>query len=468
MAASLEVDNRSLKRFLSKIGYKGQPLTIKRFKSISIADAKAHWGDAYDRPITLPRTNARLNTKLSLHTVKYIHQVILESSSLHAASCALAVTEPTLAAHLGNFNVKGNPLDFKTFKNMTVEEVQGIWGDNYTKQMVAEAKKFSDFPFSYIHAQIREAANLERAAGRLGHASDTLSRYLGCILYKEDTLTFDLLHQMTVEEANAYWGPDYYKPMVNSIANLDNFTVEFVHKKIATAINPTRASSALGLSNQSITHQLSNFLINGRPLTYEVFKNLSVDEARSLWGDNYQRPMRAPAIRIEDYNFTYIHEILCKSATLRLAAFRLKVRSASISNYLASITYRGAGLTFHTVKQMPIEQAKALAAQRPQPAESQLQRQPRPQPIPILGKRTTQPEAQVIEAEDDNSLLNPQCDETKIKRMLVVDDDDDEDDFSLTWPNPNLFFAAQAPKPHILSPDPESPDSQFEELSWVG
>ena len=134
-------------------------------------------------------------------------------------------------------------------------------------------------------------------------------------------------------------------------------TVERIHQVILAASNISEAATVLGVGIVTLASHLSKFIVDGELLSFDVFKRLSVELAKQIWGADYRKAMVAPLIELKGYAGSYLHEIARCSQSVREAAIKLGVMDHTLTRYLSKFSFNGNKLTFHIFKKLSVTQA---------------------------------------------------------------------------------------------------------------
>ncbi|MFZ4076502.1 MAG: hypothetical protein ACOYKA_00815 [Legionellaceae bacterium] len=132
-----------------------------------------------------------------------------------------------------------------------------------------------------------------------------------------------------------------------------NFLFQYSIKEIHQAIlkcaeNKIALARHLNTSDtMTLPTHLGKFLFNGRPLTIERLKQLSVEEAALHMGEYYDAVLPERQPRIARYSPTYLHQICSSADTIRSAAVLLGIRDHTLSRYLSAVTHKVHGKTIH-------------------------------------------------------------------------------------------------------------------------
>lgn len=352
-ATRLGVWDETLARHLGKYLYRGHPMTFKVLNELSIADARAYWGKNYYQPLQPYKVN------INQYTVAYIHSQVRAAKSTREAASSLGVGDRTLASHLSKFFYKDQPLTFTSFKALSVKDAQANWPQNYFQPMQASRIDIKKYTAAQIHQQLHQAGTTREAANLLGTSDHTLARHLGKFIYNGKPLSFLRFKNLSVSEATAAWGERYNQPMQPSPINIKKYTMAYIHEQVLDSVTASEAASRLGLTHSTLTTHLGKFLYKGEPLTFTVFKNLSVAEARAIWKKKYEEPIKSSRIDLKKYKISYIHEQIRRASTIREAASFLGVTDGALIIYMGQLRYKGQPLNYNLFKQITLTEANA-------------------------------------------------------------------------------------------------------------
>jgi hypothetical protein len=131
------------------------------------------------------------------HSVAMIHQAIINNISVAEASKDLGLKDPIiLASHLGKFVLDGEVLNFRSFKELSLERAREIWGSKYQQPMFATEIKVRDYSAFHIYQVIRNTKTIREAASLLGIRDHSLERLLWEHKFENKRLTFKSLKNM--------------------------------------------------------------------------------------------------------------------------------------------------------------------------------------------------------------------------------------------------------------------------------
>ncbi|WP_419418928.1 hypothetical protein ACNVED_10280 [Legionella sp. D16C41] len=361
-AGRLGVAQSTLQRHLGKVTYLdaqgiAQPLTYEAMKTVWPSEevGKAAWGEAYEGPM-----NA-IKIDLTQKTMRQIHAVILESSSLNKAAGQLGVRNATLQRHLGKvtyLDAQGiaQPLTYEAMKTVWPSEEVGkaAWGEAYEGPMNAIKIDLTQKTMRQIHEAILQNSSLQGAAGRLGVSERTLRSHLGKVTYLDaqgiaQPLTYEAMKTVwpSEEVGKAAWGEAYEEPM-NATERIDltQKTMRQIHAVILQSNSLQEAAGRLGIIDATLQRHLGKVTYLdaqgiAQSLTYEVMKTVWPSEGlgKAAWGEVYEEPMNAIKIDLTQKTMRQIHAVILQSNSLQEAAGRLGVIDATLQRHLGKVTY---------------------------------------------------------------------------------------------------------------------------------
>jgi hypothetical protein len=130
-------------------------------------------------------------------------------------------------------------------------------------------------------------------------------------------------------------------------------TVAKIHQAIIKSDTVRNASKKLGLADPIIlASHLGKFILDGKILDFDSFKELSVERAKVIWGHKYAQPLSAPKIRMAYYSAIHIYEAVKYFDTIRVAASNLGVRDHSLARFIENFSYENKKLTFKRLKSL--------------------------------------------------------------------------------------------------------------------
>jgi|GEM_PF-2307618 len=185
-------------------------------------------------------------------------------------------------------------------------------------------------------------------------------------------------------------------------SNLSNYTVAYIHQVVCNTRCVSAAAKKLKLADCSIlTSNLGKYLFNGEPLSVEVLKALSVEDARKIWGKAYAKKIRSPDININQYNAAHIHYLSRQTENVRNLASLLGVRDHTVHRYLSKFTFDHKLLTYEVLKSLSDDEALEIFGDHYEalhPAQ-------RINLTPSILEKSDQLRAEVILERDDFSVL---------------------------------------------------------------
>lgn len=281
----LKVHAQSLARYIGNFLHKGVPLSYKTLKKLTIAQAQAEFGEAYEKKI--PVSNVPLNKR----TMQVIHTTILESKNLSDAACMLHVDHKVLAEHLNKFLYENTSLSYDLLRALSVPEALEKFGEDYEKEMNASPVPSNSISLHSIHQVILSSNNLHQAAHALKIHHQSLARYIGKFFHEKEPLNYEQLKALTEEQAKVQFGENYERGIDTPKASLDEMTFRVIHCAIKESNSLSHAAGKLGVHHKTLEKHLNKFFYAEAPLSYRILNNLAVDKAKELFGDNYEERM---------------------------------------------------------------------------------------------------------------------------------------------------------------------------------
>ncbi|MDF1684202.1 MAG: hypothetical protein P1U36_06050 [Legionellaceae bacterium] len=189
------------------------------------------------------------------------------------------------------------------------------------------------------------------------------------------------------------------------MSKLSKYTVAHIHQVICNAHYPSVAAKKLKLTDSSIlTSHLGKFLLYGEPLSVDILRMLSVEDARKLWGVGYTQKIDSCEININQYKPAHIHYLSRKTDSIRNLASLLGVRDHTVHRYLKKFEFHHKPLTFELLKSLSGEEALQVFGTNYEalyPAQ-------RINLTPSILEKSIQLESETIIEQDDFSILAAQ------------------------------------------------------------
>lgn len=215
----------TLQRFLQKYSLNGAPLSYRKLKQLTVAQAE----DAIQN----------YNTPLFF-------------------SDAVNNNEFTVA------NSSCNLLGFSRFREWTLSQLHEF--------ILTKVNANPDIPYNDI-------------AGEIGIASDVLNRCIGRYIFKNRLLDFNTLKELPIESGKNI--SNYFEPIKFQKNKLKNFSLAYIHQKIIHSKSKFGAAISLGVHQRTLCGYLANYRYQDKKLTYRKLKALTPQEAEQLWPDHY-------------------------------------------------------------------------------------------------------------------------------------------------------------------------------------
>lgn len=220
-------------------------------------------------------------------------------------------------------------------------------------------KTISLKPLSQIHQAILESDTVSEAENKLG-VSGVLAGFLRkATNYRGFTLSFETLSTLSIEKAKEQFGSDYDKPVILKQGSLSDYSPQEIHV-LATNDKDKKLSSLasdLGLGRDSLKRGLARYQYNGRALTFNLLKTISLEEAPTLFGDSYTVKFSKPK-KTSIPTWRQVHSMLadCRSIDDAIVALGVSMNSLQIS--LSKFRYNGEKLRLIDLKTMSVGSAE--------------------------------------------------------------------------------------------------------------
>jgi DNA-binding protein Fis len=295
---------------------------------------------------------------LDTHTIADIHQIIRKSQTLQEAASKLKVSSRVLKRYLDKFNYIDTRLNFEFLQDLSEEMAQLYWQEAYNKPMKVRALSLDKCTFAQMHQQIRDAASLRSLAADFGVSDLTLEIHLAKFQINNQPMTFQLLQSFDEHEFQILMGAQYQQLMKSKIVKLCTYTIAQIHQQVIETNSLSKAAMQLGVASKTLKLNLEKFNYKNTSLTYEIFKELSIEEAQAYWTEAYHQPMVPLKKNISDYKLAYVHELTLKTENILSTANLLGVPSTTLERCLSKFNYEHEVLTFDTLKSISKENAQ--------------------------------------------------------------------------------------------------------------
>lgn len=286
-AAFLGLPSRQpLMQFLYKLG-----LNFLDFQKLSPATVLHRW------PVPSPQFAKKNKKTIANCTPAEIYAAISRAQSNTGAAHSLGIQHTTLSIFLGRYSYQHKRLNFSLLRALSLEEAKTIWqekGEDFYGPIETQKVNLADYTLAQLHKKIRRTKSISATANFLGVTSVTLERHLGKFSYKNCPLTFEILQQLSIHEAETAWKSNYYKRMPPPTIQIGAYPLSRIHQLAHTHPLASKAANDLGVTVVTLHHYLRGFTYHNKPLTYEIFRKLSVVEAEGAWGEMYYQPPFSP------------------------------------------------------------------------------------------------------------------------------------------------------------------------------
>jgi effector-binding domain-containing protein len=284
-AGRLGVSNATLASHLGKYLYQGSPSNYKILKGIPLENGADTFGECYESLMDASPVN------LKLLTLRQVHDVIQQSTSLRDAATRFGVFYDTLSRHLGKFMHQGNSLTYEFLKGVSLDKGPEIFGDSYELLMDASRVNLNTLTLRQVHDAIHQSENLSKAATRLGVFAGTLALHLGKFIHGDHPLTYAALKGIPLENGPQVFGDCYESLMEATRVELKKLPLKLVHEMIHQSTSLLDAANRLGVTRTTLKSHLHCCLpqaIEGGVFCF--LKKLTVEDAHLKYGFSYYLP----------------------------------------------------------------------------------------------------------------------------------------------------------------------------------
>lgn len=120
--------------------------------------------------------------------------------------------------------------------------------------------------------------------------------------------------------------------------NLDKFTLYEIHNHILYSVSITDVIESLGIiEKESFSAKLSMHFLNDLPLTYELLKNITVNDAQNIWRIAYYKPLPIVHTDINHYLLSDIHRVILDAENVSIATGLLGISSTFLTFILVGV-----------------------------------------------------------------------------------------------------------------------------------
>jgi DNA-binding protein Fis len=300
-----------------------------------------------------------MKNPLNAHTIADIHQIIRESQTIKEAASKLKVSSVTLTYHLEKFFYMGTTrLNFEFLQKLSEENAQLFWQEAYNKPMWVKVFSLEEYTFAQMHQLIRNAKSVHTLAADFGVSDFTFKMNLAKFRINNQPLTFQLLRSLDEHEFQILMGDQYQQLMKSKTIKLCMYTIAHIHQQVIQTNSLSNAAIQLGVAAKTLKIYLEKFNYKNAPLTYKIFKALSIEKAQEYWAEAYHQPMVAPKKKISDYKLAYVHELVLKTKNISSTANLLGVHSKTLERSLSKFNYEHESLTFDILKRISKKKAQ--------------------------------------------------------------------------------------------------------------
>ena len=224
-----------------------------------------------------------------------------------------AVRSAVLARQLGKFQILGQGsschLTFQGLCQLSSEEASADFGMEYHKPIMKKRVSVDKYTIAHIHKQIIQLRNehcLTREVSAcevstlLGTVIETLRQHLnkfpslGMFDRSSSPLTFEYLCSLSAEEVARYF-PDNSHDLLMVEEKRNNFnaySLADIHRAILQASGISNACTVLKIHSNTLKSWIAKFELDGKLLTFKSLKNLSLQFAGELYGEQYNALLR--------------------------------------------------------------------------------------------------------------------------------------------------------------------------------
>jgi transposase-like protein len=326
----LGVSSQRLESELGKFFHQEAPLTYAILKGMSLQDGDQIFGERYDSPMEAYQVDLK---KL---TLRHVHNVIQQSTSLNDAATLLGVVSQALERHLNKFVHQGAPLTYAILKGISLQDGDRIFGERYESPIGVSQVDLKKLTLRQVHDVILQSASLHDAASRLGVENKTLERKLGKFSHQEVPISYAILKRISLQDGAHIFGKCYESLMEASRVDLNKLTLRQVHDVIQLSTNLSKAANLLGVSSQTLACHLGRFFHRGHSLTYKFIKEVPLKKGSEIFGARYESPMKTQKVDLSMYTISDIHKEFLMSKSFSEAASRLGTSQVSLKKHLHS------------------------------------------------------------------------------------------------------------------------------------
>ena len=329
----------------------GVPLTYSILKHKSAVEIYNYWGDLYHEP--LPKSCSNIYK----YPLSFVHNLIVNSKTSTTTTDLLGISQSELNTYLNKYRLSKNiPLTFDFLKSLTLNEAEDIWGDEYNE---TDTKPLYLYAFSEIHKKILNSSTENEAAHMLNTTVDDFKTYLGRRqLVPYEPSTYEYLKKLTVEKASEILQKKYNRLLYKSKIVIDKYPFSTIHREIAKSRSLSEAASFLGVSSVQLGIYLGRCAPANQPIYFKYLKSLSVEDAKTLWGSNYNKRMIAKRIDINYFSFSKVHQVILDTNSPIEAINALGISGKPINSYLIKFYVDNAPLKYTRLKTMSVASAR--------------------------------------------------------------------------------------------------------------
>ncbi|HWY36647.1 MAG TPA: hypothetical protein VNX68_18530, partial [Nitrosopumilaceae archaeon] len=230
------------------------------------------------------------------------------------------------------------------------------------------------YTIAHIHKQIIQLRNehcLTREVSAcevstlLGTVIETLRQHLnkfpslGMFDRSSSPLTFEYLCSLSAEEVARYF-PDNSHDLLMVEEKRNNFnaySLADIHRAILQASGISNACTVLKIHSNTLKSWIAKFELDGKLLTFKSLKNLSLQFAGELYGEQYNALLRKISPLCQG-TMADIHEKIRESKSLSQASSLLGINQNTLKDHLSRFTFDETNLSFAYLRNLSVPAAK--------------------------------------------------------------------------------------------------------------
>lgn len=434
--AALKTTFDTLSRSLHRFTYPDknnqlQTLTYKALANITVEDAKKIWPNEYSKPIS------EIKIVLDSETLSTVHSSIIACTTEHEVAAKYGLTTAQFRSYLGghtftDIHQNKYAITYNLLKKEwnTKEKAKEALGAIYEKSAFCKPKKIvlRERTVRAIHWAILQSDSVTDAGAILNVDGSTLGTYLNKFTYQSNGVsrpyTYELFKELypTIEKGEETWGDAYDKAMAVPKIPIDSKNLDELHELIIKSNTPKGAALKLSTPLKTFKEYLGTITYidnngNRKNLNYLSFKNMSAQQARSIWGVFYKLPPGTKDFGLDSPYLQLIKDNVAESLSLADAANKIGITEKNLDEFLSKFNY-------HNGQQLNYAKFKELLISIPQQSEDA------PVFIQEVSKATVVTEAIPITETKNNLLGTPDTYESDTDLSIFTNNEPDENTFT--------------------------------------